>query len=186
MPSQEGARTSPPIAFSRMGRRVVRLGAAALALSGAMLAAPDPPTLRVPGQPDRPITAESLLGSQSRDVRLEDVQGNVTVYHGTPLLEVLEKNGLDVRTMGGERKSAATVVLVRARDGYTVAFSIGELRNNRANPRAFLVPESASGPLPENEGPVRMIAYGDPVRSPYGLASVEVRTLSENPPSKKP
>ena len=119
-------------------------------------------------------------------MRLESSEGDVIVYHGMPLLEVLENGGLDLRTMAGERKSAATVVLVRARDGYTVAFSIGELRNNRANPRAFLVAETASGPLPDNEGPVRMIAYGDPVRSPYGLASVEVRTLSENPPAKKP
>ena len=120
------------------------------------------------------------------DVRLEDVQGNVTVYHGMPLLEVLEKNGLDVRTMAGERKSAAAVVLVRARDGYTVAFSIGELRNNRANPKVFLVAESADGPLPANEGPVRAVTYGDPVRSPYALSSVELRPLAENPAQKKP
>ena len=150
------------------------------------MAAPDPPVLRVPGQPDRTIAPESLLGKGSMDVRLEDVQGNITVYHGMPLLEVLEKNGLDVRSMAGERKSAAAAVLVRARDGYTVAFSVGELRNNRANPKVFLVAESANGPLPENEGPVRAVTYGDPVRSPYGLASVEVRVLSENPAAKKP
>jgi len=50
----------------------------------------------------------------------------------------------------------------------------------------FLVAETANGDLPENEGPVRAVTYGDPVRSPYGLASVEVRNLSENPPQKKP
>jgi hypothetical protein len=160
--------------------------AAALLPAALALAAPDPPMLKVPGQPDRAIAPDSLAGRSAMDVRLEDVQGNVTVYHGTPLLEVLEKNGLDVRSMAGERKSAATVVLVRARDGYTVAFSVGELRNNRANPKVFLVAETANGPLPENEGPVRAVTYGDPVRSPYGLASIEVRTLSENPASKKP
>jgi hypothetical protein len=138
------------------------------------------------GQPDKTIAPEALVGRASMDVRLEDVQGNVTVYHGTPLLEVLEKNGLDVRTMAGERKSAAAVVLVRARDGYTVAFSVGELRNNRANPKVFLVAETASGPLTESEGPVRAVTYGDPVRSPYGLASIEIRILSENPASKRP
>ena len=35
-------------------------------------------------------------------------------------------------------------------------------------------------PLPENEGPVRLIVYGDPVRSAYGLAAIEVRVLAEN------
>jgi len=159
---------------------------AGLLLAGAALAAPDPPVLRMPGQPEKAIAPDSLLGRGSMDVRLEDVSGNVTVYHGTPLLDVLEKNGLEVRTMAGERKSAAAVVLVRARDGYTVAFSIGELRNSRANPKVFLVSETANGPLPDNEGPVRTVTYGDPVRSPYALASVEVRTLSENPAQKKP
>jgi len=170
----------------RTARRGALPAALAVLLSANALAAPDPPVLKMPGQPDRTIAPDSLLGRASMDVRLEDVQGNVTVYHGTPLLEILEKNGLEVRTMAGERKSAAGVVLVRARDGYTVAFSVGELRNNRANPKVFLVAETANGDLPENEGPVRAVTYGDPVRSPYGLASVEVRNLSENPPQKKP
>jgi hypothetical protein len=156
-------------------------------LASAALAAPDaPPVLKTPGQPDRAIAPDSLVGRGSMDVRLEDVQGNVTVYHGTPLLEVLEKNGLEVRTMAGERKSAAGVVLVRARDGYTVAFSVGELRNGRANPKVFLVAETAEGPLPDNEGPVRVVCYGDPVRSPYGIGSIELRNLAENPAQKKP
>jgi hypothetical protein len=135
----------------------------------------------MPGQPDRAVPPESLLGAAERDVRLEDVTGNVTVYHGQPLLEVLEKNGLDLKTMAGERKSAASVVVVTARDGYTVAFSIGELRAARANPKVFLVSETAIEPLPENEGPVRLIVLGDVVRSPYGLATIEVRSLAAAP-----
>lgn len=174
-----GAWSLPPLRFAR-GAALV-----GLLLASAAVAAPDPPVLKVPGQPDKPIAPDTLLGKGSMDVRLEDVQGNVTVYHGMPLLELLEKNGLDVRTMAGERKSAAAVVLVRARDGYTVAFSIGELRNNRANPKVFLVAETAEGPLPANEGPVRAVTYGDPVRSPYALASIELRLLAENPAQKK-
>ena len=137
-------------------------------------------TLKMPGKADQAVTPESLLGGDQRDVRLEDSQGNVTVYHGLPLLEVLEKGGLDVRTMAGERQYAAAVILVRARDGYTVAFSVGELRAARANPRIFLVSETSTGPLPEKEGPVRLVVYGDPVRSAYALATVEVRILAEN------
>jgi hypothetical protein len=155
---------------------------AGAALLGTALAAalPAPPTLTIPGKADRKLAPESLLGPEQRDVRLEDTQGNVTVYHGMPLLEVLEKAGLDVRTMAGERQSAAEVVLAKARDGYTVAFSVGELRANRANPRIFLVSETAMDPLPENEGPVRLIVLGDPVRSAYGLASIELKVLAEN------
>jgi hypothetical protein len=150
-------------------------------LSAAVLqAAQPPPVLRLPGAADRTITSESLLGAEARDVRLEDADGGVTIYHGAPLLAVLEKNGLDLRTMAGERKTAAEVVLATARDGYTVAFSVGELRMNRANPRVFLVAESAAGPLPDNEGPVRLIVYGDVVRSAYGLARIELKVLADN------
>jgi hypothetical protein len=152
----------------------------ALAAAAALRAAEPPPVLRLPGTADRPISPESLLGRDSRDVRLEDADGGVTIFHGTPLLAVLENNGVDLRTMAGERKTAAEVVLVTARDGYTVVFSVGELRVNRSNPRVFLVSESAAGPLPENQGPVRLIVYGDVVRSSYGLARVELKVLADN------
>jgi hypothetical protein len=150
-------------------------------LAAAALHAAEPPlVLRLPGAADRAVAPESLLGRDARDVRLEDAEGGVKVFHGTPLLAVLEKNGLDLRTMAGERKTAAEVVLATARDGYTVVFSVGELRMNRANPKVFLVVESAAGPLPDNEGPVRLIVYGDVVRSAYGLARIELKVLADN------
>lgn len=162
-----------------MLRRVVSV---VIAFSAALAAAAEQPApvLRVPGAADRPVAPASLLGRRSRDVRLEDTQGNVTVYHGVPLLEVLEQNGLDLKTMAGERKTAAQVVLASARDGYTVVFSVGELSANRANPRVFLVAETAAGPLPDNEGPVRLVVYGDVIRSAYGLAKIELKALAEN------
>ena len=151
-----------------------------LFVAPALAAERPPPRLVIPGSAERPIPPASLVGADRRDVRLEDAEGNVTVYHGMPLLEVLEKNGLDVRTMAGERKSAPAVVVATARDGYAVVFSVGELRMHRAEPRVFLVAETSAGTLPENEGPVRLIVYGDGVRSAYGLAKIELRYLAEN------
>ena len=142
--------------------------------------------LRLPGAGDKRVEPASLLGNHQRDVRLEDTHGNTIVYHGMPLLDVLERNGLEVRTMAGERSAAAQVVLASARDGYTVVFSVGELRANRSNPRVFLVAESSTGPLPENEGPVRLIVYGDVARSAYGLARIELKSLAENPKPARP
>ncbi len=153
---------------------LVLLGAAALC------AAQTPPVVRMPGAADRPIAPESLLGRDSRDVRVEDASAGATIYHGMPLLAVLEKNGLDLKTMAGQRKTAAEVVLATARDGYTVVFSLGELQMNRANPKVFLVAESAAGPLPDNEGPVRLIVYGDAIRSAYALARIELKVLADN------
>lgn len=104
-----------------------------------------------------------------------------TVYHGLPLLEVLEKAGVETRSMSGQRKTATAIVVVRSRDGYTVVFSMGELLMHRSDPRVFLVSETAAGPLPDNEGPVRLVVHGDRVRSSYALADVELRYLSQNP-----
>jgi hypothetical protein len=159
---------------------------ATLIASAAQAAASSPPVLRVPGSPDRPIAPESLLGAGQTDVRLEEAQGDVIVYHGRPLLEVLERNGVDTKTMPGQRKLAPAVVMATARDGYTVVFSVGELLMHRADPRVFLVCEAAAGPLPENEGPVRLIVYGDRSRSSYALARIELKLLSENAPARKP
>jgi hypothetical protein len=154
----------------------------ALSLAAASLFAlpAAPPVLRVADKPERSVVPESLLGRDQRDVRVETADGDVTVYHGLPLLEVLEKNGLELKTMGGERESAATVLLASGRDGYTVVFSVGELKSARANPVVFLVAETSMGPLPENEGPVRLIVLGDKVRSAYGLATIELEALAQN------
>jgi hypothetical protein len=164
-----------------------RLVFALLLLAAPPLCAqqPAPPILRLPGVPEKPLDPASLLGRNQRDVRLEDSAGNTVVYHGLSLLEVLEKGGLDLKTMAGQRASAAQVVVASGREGYTVVFSVGELIANRSNPKVFLIAESSGeGPLPENEGPVRLIVYGDKARSAYGLARIEVKTLAENKPAR--
>jgi hypothetical protein len=151
-----------------------------LAASAALVRAAEPPTLHIPGVADRTVLPASLLGRGRMDINVEAAVGDAVVYHGLPLLEVLEKAGLDTRTMAGQRKTAPAIVVVTARDGYTVAFSVGELLMHRADPRVFLVAETAAGPLPENEGPVRLFVQGDRVRSPYGLKSVELRYVGKN------
>ena len=120
-----------------MRNRFAPAAAFVLLFAGPLLAADPASVLRMPGAPDETIAPESLLGKSARDVRVEEGSGNVTIYHGLPLLDVLEKNGLDVKSMASERATAATVVLVSGRDGYTVVFSIGELRMERANPQGL-------------------------------------------------
>jgi hypothetical protein len=158
-----------------------RLAAVLLFSAGGALLAAEPPVLRIPGLAGRPISPASLLGAGSMNVGLELSEGDSIVYHGRPLLDVVEKAGVDTRSMAGQRKTAPAVVVVRARDGYTVVFSMGELLMHRADPRVFLVSETAAGPLPENEGPVRLIVHGDRVRSPYALRDVELRYIGQNP-----
>jgi hypothetical protein len=148
---------------------------------GTLLVAAEPTILRVPGKADSAISPASLLGAGSMNVAVESTEGDSIVYHGKPLLDVVEKAGVDTRSMAGQRKTAPAIVVVRARDGYTVVFSVGELLMHRADPRVFLVSETAAGPLPENEGPVRLIVHGDRVRSSYALRDVELRYITQNP-----
>jgi len=157
-----------------------------LLLPAAFLRAAEPPVLRVPGAADRTVTPASLLGRGRMDVRVETGDGDAVVYHGLPLLEVIENAGVETRTMAGQRKTAPAIVVATSRDGYTVAFSMGELLMHRSDPHVFLVAESAAGPLPENEGPVRLMVLGDRARSAYGLRGVELRYVAQNPavPSK--
>ena len=141
--------------------------------------------LRIPGSADRRIAAASLLGKDQVDVRLEDSAGNVTVYHGVPLLDVLEKNGLQTKTMAAERKTAPGVVLAVARDGYTVVFRSASCSCTAPIRACFSWPSRASARCRPSERPVRLIVYGDRVRSAYGLGRVELRYLGENPAQRK-
>jgi hypothetical protein len=163
-------------------RLAIVIGVCLLAAIRVEAASP-PPVLRMPGGADKPVTPESLLGTGRQDVRVEESGGDVTVYHGLSLLDVLEKNGLDARTMSGGRRVASAVVIATARDGYTAVFSVGELLMHRSDPRVFLVAETAAGPLPEDRGPVRLIVYGDRTRSAYALARIEMKILADNAPA---
>jgi hypothetical protein len=113
---------------------------------------------------------------------VEDDKGEATTYRGLPLLSVLESGGLDVSSMAAQRQVAPAVVVAEGRDGYAVAFSLGELLMHRADPRVYLVTETTDGPLPPDQGPVRLIVLGQRARSAYGLSKIEVRFLAKNPP----
>ena len=157
------------------------LAASVLVSSAVAFAAEPPPELRIPGKAGRAITPASLVGAGRMDVHMDLADADAIVYHGMPLLEVLEKGGIETRTMAGQRKTAPAIVVVVARDGYTAVFSVGELIMNRSDPRVFLVSETAAGPLPENEGPVRLIVRGDRVRSSYALKWIDLRYVGQNP-----
>src|SRR2546422_9554077 len=109
-----------------------RLAAVLLfAASAAVLWAAEPPTLHVPGAADRAVTPTSLLGKGRMDVRVETGDGDAVVYHGLPLLEIIENAGVETRTMAGQRKTAPAIVDATSRGGCTAAFSTGALLIDR-------------------------------------------------------
>jgi hypothetical protein len=160
--------------------RILSIALPVLLQAAAPAPAAQGPVLRIPGKADRVVTA-AMLGKHRMDVRVDTHDGDTIVYHGAPLLAVLEDSGFDVRTMPGQRRAAGEVVVVTARDGYTVVFSTGELMAARGGPLTYLVWETAAGPLPAEQGPVRVVTLGQVARSPYGLARIEVRAVASNP-----
>jgi DMSO/TMAO reductase YedYZ molybdopterin-dependent catalytic subunit len=52
-------------------------------------------------------------------------------------------------------------ILVRARDGYTAAFSLAELAPDIENEKVWLALEVDGKPLAEKEGPVRLLVPGE-------------------------
>ena len=84
---------------------------AGLSCAASIEAEQPPPVLKMPGAADRPLAPASLSGRGRMDVRVEETGGSVVIYHGMPLLEVLDRAGLDSKTMAGERKTAAAVVI---------------------------------------------------------------------------
>jgi hypothetical protein len=150
-----------------------------LATAAALAAEASAPTLVLPGGKESPVTPQALLAAGAVDVRVEEGNG-VTVYRGRPLLEVLEKAGLDTEGMPNQRALASAIVVATGRDGYAAVFSVGELVMHRSDPKVYLVAATAGGPLPEKQGPVRLIVVGQRARSAYALAKLEVRSASNS------
>ncbi|MEP6767223.1 MAG: hypothetical protein ABJC61_01040 [Acidobacteriota bacterium] len=156
-----------------------------LTASIAVASEPDSVALKIPGAPDSTVTAKALHTADTRDVVFAREGGESVTYKGVPLLALLESRGLDTKGMIAERRLAPAVVVGTGRDGYTVVFSLGELVRERAAPRVYVAGETASGALPEAQGPMRLVVPGEHARSAFGLSKIEVRLLAENKPSRK-
>lgn len=70
------------------------------------------------------------------------------------------------------------VVVLRARDGYTVAFSLAELSPDLGNRPVWIALDTDGKPLPENEAPVRLLVPGEGMehrpRWTFGITTISV------------
>jgi hypothetical protein len=145
---------------------------------GAQSVDAPPPILRIPGAADVSVTVENLRKAGTHEIPVTSEKGESVTYKGVPLLDVLEGGGLEIKTMAADRRLAPAIVVATARDGYTVAFSVGELAMHRSDPRVFLAGETTGGALPTDQGPVRLVVTGQRARSVFALAQIEVRILA--------
>lgn len=112
------------------------------------------------------LTAADLATMPRETASLAEPDGSTIPYEGVPIIEVLKKAGLQFgKEMRG--KALAGYLLVEARDGYQVVFSMGELDPELTGSRIIVADRRDGKPLSVQQGPIRLVVSGDkrPARS---------------------
>lgn len=107
-----------------------------------------------------------------------DSHGEKHVYEGPLLIDVLAKVGTPTgKAIHGAEM--ADVVLVKAQDGYQVAFGLAELDPGTRLNRIILADKTDGAPLSGKDGAFKLVAEGDlrPARSARMVTEIEVLRL---------
>ena len=109
-----------------------------------------------------------------------DSHGEKHVYEGPLLIDVLAKVGTPTgKAIHGAEM--ADVVLVKAQDGYQVAFGLAELDPGTRPNRIILADKADGAPLSGKDGALKLVAEGDlrPARSARMVTEIEVLRLAK-------
>jgi DMSO/TMAO reductase YedYZ molybdopterin-dependent catalytic subunit len=164
--------------------RLASTGIAMLFCCAVLLAAQSAQELKlvVTGDVPTPLTlnASDLAAMPREHVELTEQDGGKTTYEGVPLQEILKRAGIPFgRAMRG--KALAAYVLAEAKDGYAVAFSLGELDPDLGGTRVIVADTRDGKPLFSYQGPIRLVIPADKegARSVRMLEKLEVVKLRE-------
>jgi DMSO/TMAO reductase YedYZ molybdopterin-dependent catalytic subunit len=105
--------------------------------------------------------------------------GTTTTYSGVKLRSILDKVGVPTKkALRGD--ALQQLVLVSARDGYSVTFTVGELDPTFGDLRLLLVYRQDGKALPNYQGPFRLLCPTDKAgaRSVRMVQSIRVTTLA--------
>ena len=103
------------------------------------------------------------------------IHGTATKYDGVLLRDILHRASAP---SGDELKgkALATVLLVTARDGYQVAFTLAELDDAYSHQRVMVADTANGAKIPADQGPFRLIVPDDakPARSVRMLSRIQL------------
>jgi len=106
------------------------------------------------------LTADDLAKMPRDTVSVPGPDGSKIVYEGVTLREVLNKAGAPLgEALRG--KALASYVLAMAKDGYQVAFTLGELDAQFGNESVLIADRRDGKPLPDKQGPFRLVCPND-------------------------
>lgn len=106
------------------------------------------------------------------------IHGTPHVFEGVPLTVLLQRIGAPAgEALHGE--ALASVVVVRARDAYTVALALAETDASMRKDPIILADRMDGAAIPDAEGPYRLVAVADlrPARSAKMVESLEIKSL---------
>jgi DMSO/TMAO reductase YedYZ molybdopterin-dependent catalytic subunit len=135
-----------------------------------------PPAIEVTGAVKQPLTltAEDLAKMPRASVKTSN-NGLETVFEGVWLHEVLKRAGVP---LGGELRGKALTnyLLVEAKDGYQVVFSVAEVDPAFTDSEMLLADKADGKPLVGSQGPFRLVVAKDKpgARSVRMLTKIEV------------
>lgn len=134
-----------------------------------------------------PVAIETLITGPAAVRKMDKVDlravedGREVTYTGVPLAAILDLRANAAGGMAGLKALSDAVLLVRADDGYQVAFSAAEVAMDPKGERFLLATARDGKPLDDDRGPLRMIVPADPkhVRWIKNVASVRLVRLDK-------
>jgi len=162
--------------------KVIVLLLVSFSLSVGQTSAPPATELAIRGDVSSPLIlkAEDLATLPHETVSIPDQDGTQVAYEGVPLREILKKAGIPVaKDLRG--KTLASYILAKARDGYQVVFSIGEIGSDFGNASILVADKRDGKPLFAYQGPLRLVCPNDKAgaRSVRMLESLEYVRLQK-------
>jgi hypothetical protein len=110
----------------------------------------------VQAQPVR-FATDDLRKLPPQRVRITTEKGDEVEYEGVPVAAVLAKAGMELGKAALHGERLTQYLIVQARDGYRALLATPEVDPDVSDTPALLCYARNGAPLPENEGPFRLI-----------------------------
>jgi DMSO/TMAO reductase YedYZ molybdopterin-dependent catalytic subunit len=119
----------------------------------------EPGRLAITGAVERPLILQisDLEKMPHVSVEVKEHDGNLTIYEGVPLVELLKSAGAPI----GEKlrgANMASYILAAAKDGYRVVFALPEVDPAFTDSKVLVAYAANGKPLPDGQGPLRIVA----------------------------
>ncbi|MFD2872824.1 molybdopterin-dependent oxidoreductase [Mucilaginibacter ximonensis] len=138
-------------------------------------------TVQVTGEVNTPLSLDGTTLHQFKQVTVtrKDKDGKTDhTYTGVILSDILKKAGVPMED-ALKGRNLTKCVLVNAADNYEVAFALAELDKNYTD-RMIILADTVDGhPLPQGEGPFRIIVQAEkkPARCVRQVVGLKVMSL---------